>query len=285
MPIISKNGPLKVDAAIPNNDKQLKIPKESTILKMFNDGSSSSSSSSASVSMAKEKTVAEPTIADLELLMLDSISKLTAKITDESLIDSINGLKTKMEKLKEKYTELDKLECEMIKCAICLDPFSKPHIIECGHTFCYECLESWSKRPEGEGNGQCPTCRKHLVQKPILNLGMEQHVEFVVAKRHDTEAAKRIASANSGYKKLFFEDWKMPISVIRDEEDGVLRCGVCGWEIIDRNCARCSQQYAHISNSDHSDDSNERSSDEESLDSSEAGFIVSDDYLSAEERY
>jgi hypothetical protein len=44
-----------------------------------------------------------------------------------------------------------------LKCSICSDPFEKPYMSPCDHTFCYKCIEQWINI-----NKSCPTCRYRL---------------------------------------------------------------------------------------------------------------------------
>nr|KAF6343806.1 tripartite motif containing 21 [Pipistrellus kuhlii] len=45
---------------------------------------------------------------------------------------------------------------EEVTCPICLDPTVEPVSIECGHSFCRECISQVAKG----GGGACPVCRK-----------------------------------------------------------------------------------------------------------------------------
>ncbi|XP_069775536.1 LOW QUALITY PROTEIN: nuclear factor 7, ovary-like [Narcine bancroftii] len=49
---------------------------------------------------------------------------------------------------------------EEVICPICLDFFTDPVILECGHNFCRSCItQIW----EGEGRNSCPECREEFV--------------------------------------------------------------------------------------------------------------------------
>ena len=47
---------------------------------------------------------------------------------------------------------------EILSCCICDEVFNNPMRLDCGHTFCYICLENWLKR-----NEQCPNCRTTII--------------------------------------------------------------------------------------------------------------------------
>ncbi|CAG9329807.1 unnamed protein product [Blepharisma stoltei] len=47
-------------------------------------------------------------------------------------------------------------------CSICSEPFYDPARLSCGHTFCKECILTWS-----QDNRTCPHCRKAFNKKTI----------------------------------------------------------------------------------------------------------------------
>ncbi|KAI8519814.1 hypothetical protein Bbelb_030710 [Branchiostoma belcheri] len=49
---------------------------------------------------------------------------------------------------------------ESLSCGICLQAFTRPKILPCGHTFCEECLQKAAK-----GGLRCPTCRVRVPLK------------------------------------------------------------------------------------------------------------------------
>ena len=46
---------------------------------------------------------------------------------------------------------------EVLHCCICDEVFNNPMRLDCGHTFCFVCLENWLKK-----NDQCPNCRTKI---------------------------------------------------------------------------------------------------------------------------
>ena len=59
------------------------------------------------------------------------------------------------------------LAAEQIQCSICLDIFSKPVSIPCGHNFCMHCLTTcWAGRQEA----QCPLCKEVFHPRPALRV-------------------------------------------------------------------------------------------------------------------
>nr|XP_020660768.1 tripartite motif-containing protein 65-like [Pogona vitticeps] len=67
-----------------------------------------------------------------------------------------------------------KLE-EKLCCCICLEIFSTPVTMPCGHSFCEKCINShWDKegeeeRPSGQKVYTCPECRKTFPERLKLN--------------------------------------------------------------------------------------------------------------------
>lgn len=66
----------------------------------------------------------------------------------------------------------EKLEEKLI-CCICLEMFTTPVTVPCGHSFCEKCINShWDKEEQGL-NGQksctCPECRKCFPERPKLS--------------------------------------------------------------------------------------------------------------------
>jgi len=62
------------------------------------------------------------------------------------------------QKVNREYEEAQKQDCEILenlKCPICFNVFRDVVNIRCGHSFCKECLTSWTDR----NNSQCPECR------------------------------------------------------------------------------------------------------------------------------
>jgi len=47
---------------------------------------------------------------------------------------------------------------EILHCCICDEVFNNPMRLDCGHTFCFICLENWLKRSD-----QCPNCRTKII--------------------------------------------------------------------------------------------------------------------------
>uniref|UniRef100_UPI00358E0BD1 E3 ubiquitin/ISG15 ligase TRIM25-like n=1 Tax=Myxine glutinosa TaxID=7769 RepID=UPI00358E0BD1 len=58
---------------------------------------------------------------------------------------------------------------EDLTCPVCMDLFSEPVTLSCGHTFCQRCADGhWSSRDPGT-QCTCPTCRATFPSKPSLS--------------------------------------------------------------------------------------------------------------------
>ena len=59
------------------------------------------------------------------------------------------------------------LDAEQIQCSICLDIFSKPVSIPCGHNYCMHCLATcWATQQQA----QCPLCKEVFHPRPALRV-------------------------------------------------------------------------------------------------------------------
>ncbi|KAI9209045.1 uncharacterized protein BJ171DRAFT_577402 [Polychytrium aggregatum] len=134
-------------------------------------------------------------------------------------------------------------------CAICLEIMVAPHTIECGHSFCFGCIRSWLQRGERK---RCPTCRGHIEQKPVPTLLLRHHIDSIIQSLPDGPKGK---SKKEHYKRLLdvSDEMRDPwgtifaaqTQAVLDHDDGVRRCGSCGWEITGTECINCGQIYDH----------------------------------------
>ncbi|KAJ2796824.1 E3 ubiquitin ligase [Coemansia guatemalensis] len=73
---------------------------------------------------------------------------------------------------------------EALQCAVCLEMFSQPHSLACGHTFCQGCLLEWLSQRR-----QCPTCRASVSQRPAVAFAVQDAVRCLAPPASSSTAA------------------------------------------------------------------------------------------------
>ncbi|XP_029979159.1 E3 ubiquitin-protein ligase TRIM21-like isoform X2 [Sphaeramia orbicularis] len=77
-------------------------------------------------------------------------------------------------------------------CSICLDVFTDPVTIPCGHNFCKSCItEHW----DNNNNYQCPLCKKAFYPRPELYVNTFIS-EMVAQFRHEAQHEPNISSSD-----------------------------------------------------------------------------------------
>ncbi|XP_069841059.1 E3 ubiquitin/ISG15 ligase TRIM25-like [Dendropsophus ebraccatus] len=68
---------------------------------------------------------------------------------------------------------------EELTCCICLDIYTEPVTLSCGHSFCRECIQDTFETQEDHGLFSCPECRAVFKTRPMLqrNLRLSNIVE------------------------------------------------------------------------------------------------------------
>uniref|UniRef100_A0A674IX34 RING-type domain-containing protein n=1 Tax=Terrapene triunguis TaxID=2587831 RepID=A0A674IX34_9SAUR len=105
---------------------------------------------------------------------------------------------------------------EEATCPVCLEHFTEPVTLECGHNFCRACIsQCW----EGSDTAaSCPQCRETVQQRNLRpNRQLANVVE--IAKRLSLQAAKGaegdgVCGEHQEALKLFCEEDQTPICVI-----------------------------------------------------------------------
>ncbi|KAM3916849.1 tripartite motif-containing protein 75-like [Leptodactylus fuscus] len=75
-----------------------------------------------------------------------------------------------------------------LTCCICLDIYTGPVTLLCGHSFCMECIQDTFKTQKDNGVYSCPECRTNFKSKPKLlkNLRLNNIVETLRATQSET---------------------------------------------------------------------------------------------------
>ncbi|RXM32948.1 E3 ubiquitin-protein ligase TRIM39 [Acipenser ruthenus] len=124
---------------------------------------------------------------------------------------------------------------EKFSCSVCLDLFTEPATIPCGHSFCLNCIGSYWDQSDQTGLYSCPQCRETFTPRPALrkNNVMTELVEEL--KKPRTLVSKKESAAPA------------PVSA----ESGGVPCDFCSGEIkrgAVRSCLTCLGSYceAHL---------------------------------------
>jgi len=85
--------------------------------------------------------------------------------------------KTAKAEAEKASVEIRDLESELF-CAICRDWLLHSVSLECAHTFCFSCLDSWLQEKKFE----CPVCREEVSREPVRSLPLDMVVKKAVEK-------------------------------------------------------------------------------------------------------
>ncbi|XP_044838891.1 zinc finger protein RFP-like isoform X1 [Mauremys mutica] len=103
-----------------------------------------------------------------------------------------------------------------VSCSICLDYFTDPVSIDCGHNFCRDCIRQCSKKSEAKLS--CPQCRG-IALKRKFRPSRELANVAEIAKQLSCQAAQgagkeRVCETHQEGLKLFCEEDQTPICLI-----------------------------------------------------------------------
>uniref|UniRef100_A0A670ISM2 Uncharacterized protein n=1 Tax=Podarcis muralis TaxID=64176 RepID=A0A670ISM2_PODMU len=107
-------------------------------------------------------------------------------------------------------------------CSVCLSLFRDPHVLDCGHNFCLDCLKRCAR--DAWGRGICPECRCPFRLREVRRHRVLDNLAEKARKLQlDEEPQARASSAGSCEEheeplKLFCRQDRVPICVIcRDQ--------------------------------------------------------------------
>lgn len=133
-----------------------------------------------------------------------------------------------------------------LKCTVCTSLMLEPYTLQCGHTFCKDCLKSWLKQIQ-EGVTTCPTCRKPIESEPYLSLALRELALVVVASNNIKYPEREIPPSALELDKVpRFLDHIVPPPKY-DTDDDVYRCTQCHYEVEDDgHCSGCGRFYPSV---------------------------------------
>ncbi|XP_040202978.1 E3 ubiquitin-protein ligase TRIM39-like [Rana temporaria] len=84
-----------------------------------------------------------------------------------------------------------KLRAEL-ECSVCLNIYTDPVNLRCGHNFCRVCIDRVLDTQEGSGGYSCPECREKFPDRPALqrNITLRNIVENFLSVQPDQEESK-----------------------------------------------------------------------------------------------
>ncbi|KAJ2081503.1 E3 ubiquitin ligase [Coemansia sp. RSA 988] len=103
---------------------------------------------------------------------------------------------------------------EALQCAVCLELFSQPHSLACGHTFCQGCLQEWLQQRR-----QCPTCRASVSQRPVVAFAAQDAVRCL--------APPSTSSATTSADTLQSSDPWASLFAAVSIRSSLVECNVC----------------------------------------------------------
>ncbi|KAM5157516.1 E3 ubiquitin/ISG15 ligase TRIM25-like [Mantella aurantiaca] len=57
-----------------------------------------------------------------------------------------------------------------LECSVCLNIYTDPVILKCGHNFCWVCIDRVLDTQRGSGGYSCPECREKFQDRPALQI-------------------------------------------------------------------------------------------------------------------
>ncbi|XP_073468054.1 E3 ubiquitin/ISG15 ligase TRIM25-like [Aquarana catesbeiana] len=79
-----------------------------------------------------------------------------------------------------------------LECSVCLNIYTDPITLICGHNFCQDCIERVLDTQEGSGGYSCPQCREQFQERPALhrNITLRNIVENFLSAQPDQEKSR-----------------------------------------------------------------------------------------------
>ena len=84
-----------------------------------------------------------------------------------------------------------------LQCSICTEIFQKPLMVNCGHTFCKNCIVKWIER--NKKSSKCPLCRS-----PILLSSPNQALLELIEELNDNSFLPNYSKKESTQGKYIY---------------------------------------------------------------------------------
>ena len=125
---------------------------------------------------------------------------------------------------------------DQLTCAICLEDYKDPKLLQCFHVYCKECLERLVLRDQQGLSLRCPSCRRSTLLPPSSISGLQPafHVHHWFEIRDALVKVKKV----KGPQKTQCEKCS--------ENDATNFCRDCG-QLICRACSKIHQTWAELS--------------------------------------
>ncbi|XP_078614339.1 uncharacterized protein LOC144883617 [Branchiostoma floridae x Branchiostoma japonicum] len=112
---------------------------------------------------------------------------------------------------------LNRLSEDFLECQICLQPYRRPKVLSCLHSFCQQCLEELLKKQKVKTELDCPTCRS----KTLLPGGG-------VAELKDNFFVESLKDTVDVHKKLTNEGESLVCGSCETKSGAASFCTECG---------------------------------------------------------
>ncbi|XP_078582010.1 uncharacterized protein LOC144865290 [Branchiostoma floridae x Branchiostoma japonicum] len=117
---------------------------------------------------------------------------------------------------------LNRLSEDFLECQICLQPYRRPKVLSCLHSFCQQCLEELLKKQKVKTELDCPTCRSKTL---LPGVG--------VAELKDNFFVESLKDTIDVHKKLTNEGESLVCGSCETKSGAESFCTECGFFLCD----------------------------------------------------
>uniref|UniRef100_A0A3B5L0C9 Tripartite motif containing 65 n=2 Tax=Xiphophorus couchianus TaxID=32473 RepID=A0A3B5L0C9_9TELE len=116
-----------------------------------------------------------------------------------------------------------------LNCAICLERFSYPVTIPCGHTFCKDCISThWDTSSKSNKSPHCPFCNQEFASRPVLKRNVSLSVLAESANSTGPSCREPLLRSGDGARTLLLCDRHKKPLVYYCRQDKMPVCCECG---------------------------------------------------------